>query len=268
MASRYADEAPMVAHAGGPGSHYRRAVWSRLNALVGITVPTLLLTIAIFAMAIVLCVWVKDLRHDVHRFRRDRELADSNDIVALQYALTIERLKSAAADYCTTTYTIVDYQEGVAVTGYPIGTTALVSTIAAHDASHVAAIVAELDALGVDPVPACVYTAAFGTANVDQCLAVMRDLANDGTYALNGAARSVSDPALQDLLATIATTEARQASYLNNLGHISLPPPDSPFPDTFDAATPPTEALDGFVTGPYITSCPYTPEAPITRPNL
>jgi len=68
--------------------------------------------------------------------------------------------------------------------------------------------------------------------------------------AYDGAIAYVDSPALQTAGATIATVEARHASYLNLVND------DIPFPDAFDTPVAPQAICETVRTG-FIVSCPF-----------
>ncbi len=96
------------------------------------------------------------------------------------------------------------------------------------------------------PVPACVYN--FGVMNVSQFVGTAQIFENVGVMAYNGAVDTISSEILLTVAATIATVEARHASYLNLLVGLT------PFPNTFDNATDPVDIVS--IVSPFITSCP------------
>lgn len=120
-----------------------------------------------------------------------------------------------------------------------------------HEVEHVATLQAVISSLGGDPVPPCEYNfadTAFGDAS--QFLAVAQVLENTGVMAYDGAIAYVDSPALQTAGATIATVEARHASYLNLVND------DVPFPAAFDTPVSPQEICETVRTG-FIVSCPF-----------
>ena len=115
-----------------------------------------------------------------------------------------------------------------------------------HEIAHVQALTATIRALGGTPVGPCTYD--FGYSNVEEFLAVAQVLENTGVSAYDGAIGLITDPVLQTTGATIATVEARHASYLNIVNG------EVPFPAAFDEPKTMTQVLAA--AGQFIVSCP------------
>jgi rubrerythrin len=180
----------------------------------------------------------------------DDGMDDMTDVDVLNYALTLEHLED------------VFYREGL--NSYDEDTVLGASVtqrygeflqedlyenlerVGEHEATHVEALTATIEELGGEPVPECNYNFDDGTFN--EFLQTAAVLENTGVAAYNGALAQVEDPALQTTGATIATVEARHASYLNLLtGEV-------PFPAAFDEAKSMEAVLDA--AGGFITDCP------------
>jgi rubrerythrin len=115
-----------------------------------------------------------------------------------------------------------------------------------HEVIHVATLIQVITSLGGTPVGSCTYN--FGYTSVDQFVAIAQALENTGVMAYDGAIALIVNPDLQTAAATIATVEARHASYLNLLnGNV-------PFPSAFD--TPKTMSEILAVAGQFIVTCP------------
>ncbi len=127
-----------------------------------------------------------------------------------------------------------------------------------HEQTHVDALTSVISSLGGTPVPRCKYnfeTTAY--TSVKQFLSVAQALENTGVNAYDGAIHllngSTAGSYPKDLLttgATIATVEARHASYLNLVNG------DVPFPAAFDTPKLPSEICK--IAGQFIVSCPYS----------
>jgi len=181
----------------------------------------------------------------------DGGVGNVSDVDVLNYALTLEHLED------------VFYREGL--NSYDEGTVmnarvtnerfgdfirddlyANLQRVGEHEATHVQALTATIEELGGDPVPECTYDFGYGCFN--EFLQTAAVLENTGVAAYNGALALIDDPALQTTGATIATVEARHASYLNLLtGEV-------PFPGAFDEAKSMQEILDA--AGGFIVECP------------
>jgi rubrerythrin len=98
-----------------------------------------------------------------------------------------------------------------------------------HEQTHVKTLQAVIKSLGKKPVPESTYNfneTAF--SSVGEFVAVAEFLENTGVSAYDGAIAYIKAAKLQTAGATIATVEARHASYLNLING------DVPFPKAFD----------------------------------
>jgi rubrerythrin len=127
-----------------------------------------------------------------------------------------------------------------------------------HEKTHVETLESVIRDLGGTPVPEATYnfkTTAF--TSVAKFVSVAQFLENTGVSAYDGAIAHIEAAPLLTAGATIATVEARHASYLNLLNR------DVPFPKAFDEPAAPRaicEAVqaenDGFIVS---TPEPYGP---------
>jgi len=115
-----------------------------------------------------------------------------------------------------------------------------------HELTHVVALNATIIALGGTPVKECTYD--FGYKTATEFLAIARVLENVGISAYTGAAYKIVSTTLLTVAASIATIEARHASYLNTVNHLD------PFPNAFDSPLD-MKAVVGLAIG-FIVSCP------------
>ena len=166
------------------------------------------------------------------------------DIDVLNYALTLEHLEYAF------------YRDGLAQfandndftgAGFPAGTRARFLEIRDHEKAHVDALTQTIQSLGGTPVAEACYNFGYGTS-VTAFVDVAQVLENTGVSAYDGAIASIKSGELQTTGATIATVEARHASYLNSLNG------DDPFPQAFD--TPKSQAEILAAAGGFIVACP------------
>ena len=99
-----------------------------------------------------------------------------------------------------------------------------------------------VEQLGGTPVEERCYD--FGYDNFSEFLGIAAVLENTGVSAYTGAINLIEDADLIQAGATIATVEARHASYLNVLND------ESPYPEAFDPTLDQGEvldAIDGFI---------------------
>ena len=129
-----------------------------------------------------------------------------------------------------------------------------------HEDTHVKTLKSVIESLGGVPVPECTYnfeTTAF--TSVAKFVQVAKFLENTGVTAYDGAIAHIEAAALLTAGATIATVEARHASYLNLLNR------DVPFPEAFDKPVAPRAICEAVQAenGGFIVSCPdpYGPYA-------
>lgn len=160
-----------------------------------------------------------------------------NDIAILNYALVLEHLEYAF-------YRDMLKKYGVKQIGGPRFNQLL--QIRNHERDHVDVLNKTITSLGGKPVRECEYK--FPVKNGGQFLAVARILENVGVSAYTGAAYEIKNTGLLTAAATIATIEARHASYLNQInGMIG-------FPTAFDSPLD-KRAVVGLAVG-FIVSCP------------
>lgn len=121
-----------------------------------------------------------------------------------------------------------------------------------HESAHVNTLLGVIRSLGGRPVPALRYD--FGFDDVGSFVNVAQLLENTGVSAYDGGIAHIQAGPLLTAGATIATIEARHASYINFING------DRPFPDAFDRPVSPRDIFDaasGFITnnprpyGPY-----------------
>jgi len=127
--------------------------------------------------------------------------------------------------------------------------------ISDHEDTHVKTLVSIIEEdLGGEAVPASEYD--FGITSVASALRTARTLENTGVSAYDGAIAHIQAAEYLTAGATIATVEARHASYLNLLNK------KPPFPEAFDEAVAP-RTICQTVDEAFITSArtPYGPYA-------
>ena len=116
-----------------------------------------------------------------------------------------------------------------------------------HEVAHVAFL---QTALGAAAVPAPTFDFGAGLDEVDTFLATALVLENTGVMAYDGAIRYIETPDYLQAAATIATIEARHASYLGTLNH------SAPWPGPFDTPKLPSEIVAAVLATGFVVSAP------------
>ena len=176
----------------------------------------------------------------------------TNDIVALNYALTLEHLEASFYNYAVATFTEDDF----VAAGFPAYYYNYSLLIQGHENTHVAALTAVITSRGGSAVPNCTYDFS-SVSSPAAYFATARILENTGVMAYDGAANTITDTTLQQVAATIVTVEARHAAFLN------LANGGSAFPSAFDTATSPNDIIAAVVATGLIVVCPYNLAGPV-----
>jgi hypothetical protein len=158
----------------------------------------------------------------------------STDVDVLNYALTLEHLEDAFYQHSIPSREAIMSAESLQ--GFPDhllnSVYENVQLIGEHESTHVDVLMTVIETLGGTPVGPAEYD--FGLPENEmapmQFLATAKALENTGVMAYAGALDLIESPDLQTAAATVATVEARHASYLNLLNG------DTPFPNAFDEA--------------------------------
>ena len=185
------------------------------------------------------------------------------DLDVLQYALSLENLEAAFYNAGVARFASTDFMNSTSAQVFGTKVTSNLFTyltaIRDHENTHVATLSTVIKSLGGTPNPACTYN--FGYATADDFLKVAMALENTGVSAYDGAIALLTNPDLIQAAATIATVEARHASYLN-LVNGSIP-----FPNAFDMPMTMTQVLA--IASQFITACaaPTTPPATGSGPS-
>jgi rubrerythrin len=116
-----------------------------------------------------------------------------------------------------------------------------------HEKTHVQTLIKVIKSLGGDPVGDSEYD--FGVKSVADFVATAQVLEDTGVMAYDGAIAYIHRPGLQTASATIATVEARHASYLRLLNG------EVPFPEPFDDPKAPRQVCE--MVDPFITKSPF-----------
>jgi len=174
---------------------------------------------------------------------------DVSDADVLNFALTLEHLEYAFYRDGLERFDSKDFRRSKTLNGFGNRVTGDVRSnlvdIRDHEETHVETLSTVIEELGGDPVEEACYE--FGLGGVDDFLGVAAVLENTGVSAYDGAISLIESGDLQTAGATIATIEARHASYLNLLNG------DDPFPDAFDDPKSRETVLDA--AGGFIVEC-------------
>ncbi|MFB6207398.1 MAG: ferritin-like domain-containing protein [Haloglomus sp.] len=179
----------------------------------------------------------------------DASADDTSDIDVLNYALTLEHLENAFYRMGREEFDRDDFMSARSLEGFGSRVRGNVREnlrdIGAHEQTHVDTLSSVIEGLGGDPVTEGCYD--FGVDDADEFIAVAGVLENTGVSAYDGAIDLVGNADLLTAGATIATVEARHASYLNLLNG------EDPFPAAFDDPKSMQEVLDA--AGGFIVEC-------------
>jgi rubrerythrin len=116
-----------------------------------------------------------------------------------------------------------------------------------HEKTHVQTLIKVIKSLGGKPVGDSEYD--FGVKSVADFVATAQVLEDTGVMAYDGAIAYIHRPGLQTTGATIATVEARHASYLRLLNG------EVPFPEPFDDPKAPKQVCE--MVDPFVTKSPF-----------
>ncbi len=165
------------------------------------------------------------------------------DLLVLNYALSLEHLEyafyrdglSAFSQSNVANFSNVDYSYLVLIRD--------------HERDHVGNLSQVIQSFNGVPVQECTYEFGYGS-DFATFLSIARTLENTGVSAYTGAIANITNKVLLTASATIATVEARHASYLNLVNR------GIPFPDSFDTPVSMMDILAVLNTTGFIRSCP------------
>lgn len=174
---------------------------------------------------------------------------DFDDVEVLNFALTLEHLEYAFYRDGLERFETKDFRTARVLRGFSNRIKGDVRSnledVRDHEEIHVDTLTSVVTDLGGTPVEEACYD--FGYDTVSEFLGVAAVLENTGVSAYDGAISLIEAEDLLTAGATIATVEARHASYLNLLNG------DSPFPEAFDEPKTPSQVLDA--AGGFIVDC-------------
>jgi hypothetical protein len=175
--------------------------------------------------------------------------SSNSDVTLLNYALSLENLEAAFYSQGLLQLSSTDFANSTFIQnfGSVIGgdVYAYLCLIRDHEAQHVRALQSLITGLGGTPVKPCTYNFGYKTADDFVNLAAL--LENTGVMAYDGALYQIQSLSIKTTAATIATVEARHASYLNLLTGTS------PSAASFDTGA--TSATTLAAVAKYITAC-------------
>ncbi len=173
------------------------------------------------------------------------------DVEILNYALTLERLEYEFYRRHLARFSEREIEGAAIFKGFSSKVRSQIYEnlvrIRNHEKTHVETLIAVIKKLGGKPVPECEYD--FGVDSVADFIATAQVLEDTGVMAYDGAIAYIDRPGLQTAGATIATVEARHASYLRLLNG------EVPFPKAFDEPKAPRQVCE--MVDPFITKCPF-----------
>jgi len=131
------------------------------------------------------------------------QLSD-NDLVLLNYALTLEHLEATFYAKFQKQYSSSDFTKA----GYDRNVYQYLNLIRDHEEAHVTALTSTIKSLGGKPVPACTYDFS-SVKSIKTYLSLAAAFEGVGQSAYDGAINSTTDLGLRQVAATIATVEGR-----------------------------------------------------------
>lgn len=197
---------------------------------------------------------------------------DVDDFDILQFALFLEHLENAFYRDGLLAFTPADFQRGLRVfrsgsleesgTLFVDGAKVYeaVQRVSEHETNHAETLFAVLsDALpeGQTPLVECAsYNFEDAFSSVEAFIRTSQLLENTGVAAYVGAASCITTPAYLRVAASIATVEARHATYFDLLTA------NVAFPSAYDLARPMATTVDFVVSSGLVGSCPQAETAP------
>jgi rubrerythrin len=173
------------------------------------------------------------------------------DIDILNYALMLERLEATFYKRVLNKFGEREFENANIFDGLSPWVRSRIydyfKRISNHEDTHVQTLVDVIKSLGGRPVPASNYD--FGITGVGSAVRTAKLLENTGVKAYDGAIAHLEAAQLLTAGATIATVEARHASYLNLINR------SVPFSSAFDDAVAPRMICET-VREAFITSSP------------
>jgi rubrerythrin len=174
-----------------------------------------------------------------------------SDVDILNYALVLERLEYEFYRRYLDKYSEGQIEGAAIFDGFGSKVRSKIyenlMRIRNHEQTHVKTLVAVIKSLGGKPVGESEYD--FGVNSVSDFIATAQVLEDTGVMAYDGAIAYIHKAGSQTASATIATVEARHASYLRLLNG------EVPFPAPFDKPKSPQQVCE--LVDPFITKSPF-----------
>ena len=201
--------------------------------------------------------------------KMEGQTSGNGDIDILNFALRLERLEStfyqqglarfAATDFANANFA-KNFTAAQVTSAY-----SYIQAIGGHEMTHVMQLSATITQLGGTLAPIdCYGFQPYGGdvqtfKSADSFLATAMLLENTGVSAYDGAISQITAANIRTAAATIATVEARHASYLNLLNGVI------PFPSAFDPTASATDILTA--ASKFIASCSAFPPTAVAGPK-
>lgn len=174
---------------------------------------------------------------------------EPSNLDVLNYALTLEHLENEFYKEGLDEFSAEEFRTAEVLCQRNAGlreqVPARLEAIQQHEAAHVETITEVIEKLGGEPVEAACYD--FGYESASDYLGLARVFENTGVSAYDGAIHFFDNDDLATAGATIATVEARHASFLNTVTG------EDPFPGAFDEAKSMDEIKEAI--GQFIVEC-------------
>jgi hypothetical protein len=193
----------------------------------------------------------------------------TSDVDILNYALRLERLEAAFYTVGLQKFAAADFAASAFAKNLTAAQVANAYTyfqaIQMHEVSHVNQISAAIMGMGGTLAPPdCYGFQPYGNdnktfLNADSFIGVAMVLENTGVTAYDGAINLIQSASLRTTAATIATVEARHASYLNFLNGVI------PFPAAYDTPATATSILTAAAS--FLASCSTFPAVAVAGPQ-
>lgn len=181
----------------------------------------------------------------------------ANDNNALNYALNLENLIASFYNHGQQNFSIQNFNSS----GYASSVFNYINLIRDHENAHVTFLTSVLQSRNASIIQNCTFNFGNSFSNISHYLSTAQLLENIAVMAYDGAANAITDVSLLTSAATIATTEARHAAFLNEL--------NSQFAfsnNSFDTAMSPTAIIAALSV--FNSSCPLGAQPSIGLPLI